>query len=98
MKIGMDTPHTETKDQSEITVCILFGLPLIGINRVSGSCYFRFGDPTKATELIEAFWRGDLQGSLKEFVYAQKKTKDLIFRELRTNENETHNEYRTSAR
>jgi hypothetical protein len=70
----------QTKDFNEASVLLSHKLPLIAVRR-EGPCFFVFEGHSKALQLSEAFWRGDLRGNIREFVDAQRRIKDLIHRD-----------------
>lgn len=71
--------HT-TKDSNEAAMLLANGIPLRHVQRQNGVCYFIFSNSDRTIGLTDAFWRGDLMGNIRAFTDAQRRIKDMIFR------------------
>lgn len=69
----------DTKDWIEAAILVTFEFTMVGMSKTNGVCFFRFGTPEKATELVERYWSDHLDVSARKFVDSQRRVKDLIF-------------------
>lgn len=76
----MEKQNFETKDWVESSLLLANQLPLEAIKRRNQICFFQFRKTKKVIELIDSYWRGDLNVNLRSFVDAQRRIKDLIHR------------------
>ena len=75
-----DNHYYKTKDWIEASLLFAFDIPFEGVDRNGQTCYFLFSDQLRAEEIIECYWRGDLNGNLRAFAYAPRRIKDCIHR------------------
>jgi hypothetical protein len=76
----------QTKDWIHASILINRHIPFQGVRRNGNTCHFLFTDSKQSEELIESFLRGDLRVNLRDFVDAQRRVKDLIFKQANTNQ------------